>query len=137
MRAMRLTASAALLFLCACPPSAQPCADDSDCAAAEVCVVGAGAGTCQTVVSLDAGSVVDAGAPADAGVNDAGVADAGVADAGVRDEGLALRGTLQIAPGELRAGTKALRARVLGTGPATTVRGGTLILDAALNGAPP
>ena len=88
--------------------------------------MGSSGGTCQTPDP----AVVDAGEPDDE-------PDAGEPDAGVRDDGLAVRGTLQVAPGELRGGSKALRGQVLGTGPATTVRGGTLIFDAALNGAPP
>lgn len=125
---MRFIASIALLLTCACPSSAPRCADDSECAAAEVCVVAAGEGTCRPVSTLgDAGSLVDAGALDDAGP----LVDAGSAD------GLVLRGGLEVAPGEATAGTKVLRGRVLGTGPATTVRGGPFVLDAAFTGANP
>ena len=142
---MRLFASVTLvLVLSACPPAGRPCAADSDCAADEVCLVSAGAGACATVGpgNVDAGvvdaGVVDAGPfDDDAGERvDAGAPDAGT-DAGVRDDGLALRGTLEIAPGGLSGGGKGLRGHVLGTGPANIVRGGTLVLDAALNGAAP
>lgn len=137
VRAMRIIAGAALLLLCGCPPSALPCADDTECNDGEACVVGAGGGTCQPIAApTDAGVLVDAGN--DAGeLVDGGEPDAGQPDGGVRDDGLAVRGTLEVAPGEMRSGTKALRGRVLGVAPATTLRGGTLILDAAVNGAPP
>ena len=141
---MRFMASLGLCLLCGCPPPGRACDEDAQCATTQVCVVVAGAGSCQAVSRTDAGPLdagevdaveVDAG-EVDAGEVDAGEVDAGEVDAGV-PEGLALRGDLQIAPGVLRAGGTVLRGRMVGAQSGSKVRGGAFVLEASFQGDPP
>ena len=146
---MRFMASLGLCLLCGCPPPGRACDEDAQCATTQVCVVVAGAGSCQAVSRTDAGPLdagefdageVDAGevdaGEVDAGEVDAGEVDAGEVDAGV-PEGLALRGDLQIAPGVLRAGGTVLRGRMVGAQSGSKVRGGAFVLEASFQGDPP
>ena len=151
---MRFMASLGLCLLCGCPPPGRACDEDAQCATTQVCVVVAGAGSCQAVSRTDAGPLdagefdageVDAGevdaVEVDAGEVDAGEVDAGEVDAGEVDagvpEGLALRGDLQIAPGVLRAGGTVLRGRMVGAQSGSKVRGGAFVLEASFQGDPP
>lgn len=128
-----------------------PCSADGDCNEGDVCVVADGNGTCVSAGSVP--SVVDAGTPpadddggapedagelADAGASgdDAGVVDAGNEGADAGPQLLRLRGGIEVGPGVLRGGTKALKGRVFSPG-GGTARGGTFKIEAQGGGAPP
>ena len=131
LRHLAPVAFAALAVLVAlvatgCP---RPCTGDGDCNEGEVCAVADGKGTC---VTADPGRSRDAGTPA--GADDAGNdVDAGnVVDAGPVTK--KLRGALDVAPGVLRGGAKALKGHIVAPG-AVTSSGGTFKLEAGA--APP
>ena len=92
---MRFMASLGLCLLCGCPPPGRACDEDAQCATTQVCVVVAGAGSCQAVSRTDAG-------PLDAGEFDAGEVDAGEVDAGEVDAGEVDAG--EVDAGEVDAG---------------------------------
>lgn len=139
-------AAFAMLFSTGCP---RVCAADGDCNEREVCAVTDGKGTC---VPAGDGNLVDAGRPGDDAGNDvdagnepevdAGNAevdagpdvDAGVEEVDAGPQTMKLRGALEVAPGVLRGGTKALKGRIVAPG-AVTATGGTLKLEAGA--APP